>query len=262
MSEYRSSNPSMRDDVWSQGRDVASSSDVMSVAGVVNKTAMLVGFLLLGAVWVWHLFFTNGGGTPGMMGQAAQTVMPWMLGGIIGGLIVGFVTIFKPMWAWLTAPIYAVLEGLALGGISAFAQARVPDHLIVVQAVALTMAVLVGMLILYRAGLVRATARFRTGLLCAAGALILTYVATLILGLFGITIPYIHEGGPIGIIFSLVAVTIASLFFVLDFDFVEQGVAQGAPKTLEWYAGFSLLMTLVWVYLEILRLLQKIYSKR
>ncbi len=262
MSLWRSSNPMMNENVYRNEGQAVSSAETMSVAGTVNKTAMLTGFLLLGATWVWHLFYSNGGGSALGMQQGAQAALPWMLGGVIGGLILALITTFKPDIAFITAPIYAVLEGLALGGISAFAQARFPNNPIVIQAVALTMGVLVSMLAAYRFGLVKATERFRAGLMAAGMALIGVYLVTMVLRLFGVQVPYIHDAGLIGIGFSLVAVTIASLYLVLDFDFVEQGVAAGAPKSMEWYAAFSLLVTLVWVYLEILRLLQKLNSKR
>jgi uncharacterized YccA/Bax inhibitor family protein len=252
----------MNENVYQQGEASLSASETMSIPGTVNKTAMLTGFLLLGATWVWHLFYSNGGGSAVSMGQGAAAALPWMLGGIIGGLILALITTFKPDIAFITAPIYAVLEGLALGGVSAFAQARFPNSPIVIQAVALTMCVLLSLLAAYRFGLVKATEQFRSGLMAAAMALCLVYFLTFIVRLFGVQVPFIHDGGIVGILFSLVAVTIASLFLVLDFDFVEKGVAAGAPKSLEWYAAFSLLVTLVWVYLEILNLLQKLNSKR
>jgi uncharacterized YccA/Bax inhibitor family protein len=152
------------------------------------------------------------------------------------------------------------LEGLAIGGISAFFEAQFPG--IVIQAVALTFGTLLCLLLVYKSGIIKVTANFRLGVVAATGGIAVIYLITIVLGLFGIRMPYIHDSGLIGIGFSLFVVTIAALNLVLDFDFIENGAASGAPKFMEWYAAFGLMVTLIWLYLEILRLLAKIRSRR
>jgi len=175
-------------------------------------------------------------------------------------LVLGLVTIFVKTWAPVTSPLYAVCEGLALGGISAMFEAQYPG--IVIQAVALTFGTLFGLLMAYRSGLIKATENFKLGVVAATGSIFLIYLVGFVLGFFGIAIPYIHQSGTIGILFSLFVVVVAALNLVLDFDFIESGVASGAPKYMEWYAAFGLMVTLIWLYLEILRLLAKLRSRR
>src|SRR5690606_37262000 len=169
------------------------------------------------------------------------------------------VTVFKKQWAPVTAPMYALVEGLFLGAISAMF-----NHLyegIVMQAVLLTFGTLFALLLAYRSGLVRATENFKLGVVAATGGVMLVYLASIALGLFGINMPMIHESGIVGIGFSLVVVVLAALNLVLDFDFIESGVEQGAPKYMEWYGAFGLMVTLVWLYVEFLRLLAKLQSR-
>jgi uncharacterized YccA/Bax inhibitor family protein len=192
--------------------------------------------------------------------SAADSMGIWVLGGAIGGFIVALVTVFKKQWAGVTAPLYALLEGLVLGGISSLLEARYPG--IVIQAVGLTFGTLFGLLFAYRSGLIKATENFKLGVVAATGGIALVYLATMLLGFFNISMPYIHESGLIGIGFSLFVVVIAALNLVLDFDFIENGAAQGAPKYMEWYAAFGLMVTLIWLYIEILRLLSKMRSRR
>ena len=229
----------------------AALSGAMTIQGTVNKTLLMLALLLLPAAWVWRQYFATG--TP-------QTIMPWLYVGLFGGLIVALVTIFKRQWSPVTAPLYSVLEGLALGGISAFFEAQFPG--IVIQAVALTFGTLLCLLLVYKSRLIKVTARFRLGVVAATGGIAIIYVITIVLGFFGIHMPYIHDSGIIGIGFSLFVVTIAALNLVLDFDFIENGAASSAPKFMEWYAAFGLMVTLIWLYLEILRLLSKIGSRK
>lgn len=239
----RSSNPALNDKTFI---NMAVSGDQMSLEGTVNRTAILLGLTVLPAAWVWSRFFETGD---------ASSILPFMWTGIIGGLIMALITIFKKTAAPYTAPLYAVLEGLALGGISAFYESRFPG--IVIQAIALTFGTLFCLLAAYRSGLIRATENFRLGVTSATGAIALLYLVNLGMGFFGKSMPFIHEGGFWGIAFSLFVVTIAALNLVIDFDFIEKGVAQRAPKYMEWYAAFGLMVTLIWLYLEILRLLSK-----
>ena len=186
--------------------------------------------------------------------------MPWVLVGAIGGFIVAIVTTFKKEWAPVTAPIYAVLEGLFLGGISATFEARFPG--IVVQAVALTFGTLFCLLMAYKSRLIQVTQKFLMGVFAATGAIALFYLVSIVLSFFKIQIPFVYGSGIAGIIFSLVVVVIAALNLVLDFDFIENGAEHGAPKYMEWYGAFALMVTLVWLYLEILRLLSKVRDRR
>lgn len=219
----------------------------MTIAGTVNKTAMSLVVLLVAAMYVW--------------GKGAQGQLPmfWVWGGVIGGFVVAMVTAFKPVWAPYTTPLYAALEGLALGGISYVFEQMYPG--IVAQAVFLTFGTLGALLFAYRSGIIRATENFKLGVFAATGGIGLVYLLSFVLGFFGISVPLIHSSGTFGILFSVFVVVIAALNLVLDFDFIEQGAERGAPKYMEWYGAFGLLVTLVWLYLEILRLLAKLQSR-
>jgi uncharacterized YccA/Bax inhibitor family protein len=220
--------------------------EAMTVEGTINRSAFLLFLLVVPATWVWSEV-TRGG---------VDVAMPWMLGGLFGGFITAIVTIFKKTWAPVTAPIYAALEGLAIGGLSAVLEAQY--HGIVLQAVGLTFAVMLSMLVAYRTGLIKVTDRFRMVVVAATGAIAVMYLVTLVLGFFGVAVPFIHQTGTAAIVVSLVIVAVAALNLALDFDFIEQAVGAGAPKYVEWYAAFGLMLTLVWLYLEVLRLLSKL----
>lgn len=179
--------------------------------------------------------------------------------GVFGGFITALVTIFKKEWAPVTAPIYALMEGLFLGGISAFMDLRYPG--IAIQAVGLTFGVLLTMLVIYTSGMIRVTDKLRIGIIAATGGIALFYFLEIILSFFHINFVTVNGSGPIGIAFSLFVCAIAALNLVLDFDFIEQGVNSGAPKYMEWYGAFGIMVTLVWLYLEILRLLSKMRSR-
>jgi uncharacterized YccA/Bax inhibitor family protein len=184
----------------------------------------------------------------------------YVFGAVILALVAGLATSFKPTWSPYTAPAYALFEGVFLGAISGFFDAMYPG--IAIQAVLLTCATFLCLLLAYRSGLIKATENFKLGIVAATGAIALIYLVSMVLGFFGIQIPLIHGNGIVGIIFSLVVVVIAALNLVLDFDFIEQGEANAAPKYMEWYASFGLLVTLVWLYIEILKLLVKLSSRR
>ncbi len=219
----------------------------MTLMGTVNKTAILLALTLISALWVWNKYYEL---------QDPAAIMPLMWIGILGGLVLALITTFAKKAAPFTAPAYALLEGLALGGISAFYETRYPG--IVIQGVGLTFGTLACLLLAYRTGLVKATENFKLGVVAATGAIALLYIVNLVMGMFGHSMGFIHEGGTVGILFSLVVVTVAALNLVLDFDFIEQGVAAGSPKYMEWFGAFGLLVTLVWLYLEMLRLLSKL----
>jgi uncharacterized YccA/Bax inhibitor family protein len=246
----RTANPVLNDRIFSPAgtTGAAAMSERMTIMGTVNKTYVLLVLLVLASAWVWN------------QAMAQAPVGPYILGGAIGGLVLALVTVFKKEWAAVTAPLYAAVEGLAIGGISAFFEQRFPG--IVIQAVALTFGTLFCLLMAYRSGLIKATENFKLGVVAATGAVALIYLATMVLGFFGVRVPLIHESGPIGILFSLVVVGIAALNLVLDFDFIEHGAAQGAPKYMEWFGAFGLMVTLIWLYLEMLRLLSKLQERR
>jgi uncharacterized YccA/Bax inhibitor family protein len=247
----RTSNPALNSKAFA-GLEPAA--ETMSIQGTVNKTLILLLLVCVSAAWIWSRYFNAPEPS-----QALADISLWMFGGLFGGLVMALVTIFKKSWAGITAPIYALLEGLFLGGISATFEAQYPG--IVVQAVGLTFGTLFCLLVAYTSRLIKVTQNFRLGVVAATGGIALLYLASMVLGFFGINIPYIHESGLIGIGFSLFVVVIAALNLVLDFDFIENAAARGAPKTMEWYGAFGLIVTLVWLYLEILRLLSKLRSR-
>jgi uncharacterized YccA/Bax inhibitor family protein len=179
--------------------------------------------------------------------------------GLVGGFICAIVTVFKKEWSPVTAPLYALLEGLALGGFSAIFEMRYPG--IGIQAVGLTFGTLFALLVVYRSGMIRVTQKFRLGVFAATGGIALFYILEMVLGFFGVQFTSINGSGAIGIGFSLIVVGIAALNLVLDFDFIEQGVQHGAPRYMEWYGAFGIMVTLVWLYIEILRLLSKMRSR-
>lgn len=226
--------------------DVYEPTQTMTIEGTATKTGMLLIVVVAAAAFTWTKFLAN-----------PQAAMPWMIGGGIGGLVLAIATVFKSDWAAMTAPLYALAEGLFLGGISALYHTAYYEG-IVFQAACLTFGTLAVMMAAYRSGLIRATEKFKAGVAAATGAVLLVYLASFVLGIFGLRIPGIFGAGLIGIGFSLVVVVIAALNLVLDFDFIEQGAARGAPKHMEWYGAFGLLVTLVWLYIEILRLLSKL----
>jgi uncharacterized YccA/Bax inhibitor family protein len=232
-----------------QGEGVAIG-DAMTLKGTINKTGFLLICVVATAAWTWNVFMNS---------QNPQAVMPMLLVGGIGGFIFAMVTIFKKTWAPVTAPIYALLEGLLLGSISAMFEVRY--HGIAIQAVSLTFGTMLALLLAYRSGLIPVTQNFKLGIVAATGGIALFYVAQIVLGFFGIHFTTINGSGPIGIGFSVFVVIVAALNLVLDFDFIENAVKAGAPKYMEWYGAFGLMVTLIWMYLEILRLLSKLRSR-
>jgi len=186
-------------------------------------------------------------------------VAPWLMIGGIGGLIVALITSFRPQSSAITAPIYAVLEGVLLGGLSAVFESMHAG--IVMRAVALTMGVFVAMLVLYRSQVVPITNKFRMGVFAATGGIALVYLGSFIAGLFGANTAFLYDSSPLSIGISLVVIVVAALNLMLDFDFIEKASASGAPKYMEWYGAFGLMVTLVWLYLEMLRLLSKFANR-
>ena len=245
----RSGNPVLTADTFGgQSRTFGAAGDTMTIEGTVNKTALALVILLATAAYTWNL------------GVRDPRVATLTMIGVIGGLIAAVATVFKPTWAGTTTPIYAALEGLALGGISVVFESRYPG--IVSQAVFLTVGTLGALLLAYRSGLIKATENFKLGVFAATAGIGVVYLIGFVMSFFGASIPLIHSSGLFGIGFSLVVTAVAALNLVLDFDFIEQGAARGAPKHMEWYGAFGLLVTLVWLYLEMLRLLSKLQDRR
>ena len=257
MNLTKSSNPVFGNAVYGKVQ-AGTQSEAMTIEGTVNKTGLMFLILAFAAAFTWRKFF----GTYDFSSPEAafSAITPWMIGGGIGGFIVAIITVFSPQRSNITAPIYAVFEGLFLGGISAFFEARYPG--LVMRAVALTFGVFFIMLFLFRSGKIRATGKFRMGVMAATGGIALIYFISFIAGLFGANLNFLYGSGTLGIGFSLVVVGIAALNLILDFDFIQRGASAGAPKFMEWYGAFGLMVTLVWLYIEILRLLSKLASNQ
>ena len=243
----RSGNPVLKANTFIQ-RQTTIDTGMMTITGTVNKTALGLLLLMTTAIFTWNMSPTD------------PRISTLMMVGIFGGLIAAIITVFKRHLAPYTTPIYALLEGLALGGISRFFETLYPG--IVNQAVFLTFGTLAALLFAYRSGLIKPTENFKLGIVAATGGIFFVYIISFILGLFGVQVPLIHSNSNFGILFSFGVVVIAALNLVLDFDFIEEGAENGAPKYMEWFGAFGLLVTLVWLYLEILHLLAKLQSRR
>lgn len=256
MAIARTANPALNKNTF-KGFTRVDGSRAMTLSGTVNKIAILLLLVVAGAIYTWRLAYEA---MDGESLSASRAIIPWMIGGGIGGFITALITIFKRSFAPVTAPVYAVLEGLFLGGLSAFLENQYSG--IVINAVVLTFGILFSLLFAYRTGWIKPTQNFRLGVFAATGGVMMLYLVSFLLNLFGVSVGYLHSSSPLSIGISLVIVVIASLNLVLDFDFIEQGAASAAPKYMEWYAAFGLIVTLVWLYLEILRLLSKLASRR
>lgn len=223
----------------------------MTIYGTAHKTLILLAIAFFAAGFTWNKFRQYADPETGI-----RAMMPWALGFAIAGFLVAVVTIMgNKKWAMFSAPVYAILEGLFLGAVSVIFESFYTG--IVIQAVGLTLCVAIALLLAYISRLIKPTENFKLGVCAATGGIALLYLVSWIMSMFGLNLPYIHAGGPIGIGFSVVVCIIAALNLVLDFDFIEEGAKRGAPKYMEWYAAFGLMITLVWLYLEILRLLSK-----
>jgi uncharacterized YccA/Bax inhibitor family protein len=252
MAIFKSGNPTLS--VKSFEKTIAgASADVMTERGTMNKFFMLCLLVIASASFTWSAYFQG------------KDVSSWMWMSAIGGFVIALVTIFKPMWASITAPLYALVQGVFVGAISAhFSNAF--DKIapgIIMQAVGLTFGVVISMFLLYRFGVIKATQRFKSIVMTATLGIGIFYLIAMVMRMpfIGIDIPFLHEGSTLGIVFSLVVVAVAALNLILDFDMIENGVAMGAPKYMEWYGAFGLIVTIVWLYLEILRLLGKLNSR-
>jgi uncharacterized YccA/Bax inhibitor family protein len=244
------SNPVLSNNVFSQF-GYGSRTDSMTMQGTVIKTFILLLCAMLTAGYTWIKFFQSGANP-----ESVSTLM-WV--GVFGGLALALVTSFKMEWAPVTSIFYALFEGLFIGALSAMLEVQFRG--IAIQAAGLTFGVLFTMLAVYQAGWIQVTDKFRFGVVAATGGIALFYLISMALGFFGVNIPYVFGNGLIGIGFSLFVVGLAALNLVLDFDFIERGVRANVPKYMEWYGAFALMVTLVWLYVEVLRLLSKLRSK-
>jgi uncharacterized YccA/Bax inhibitor family protein len=241
----RSSNPVMTGRIYEKAGTLSAGSSVMTINGTINKIGIMLLLVIAAAAYTWNM----------VMGADAGRAGTFAIAGAIGGFVMAMITVFRPQSSGITAPIYAILEGLFLGAISAIINARYPG--VAFQAVLLTIGTLFTMLFLYRSGRIRATPKFRRGVLMATGAVFFAYLISWIMSLFGMPVGFMHSAGPLGILINLVIIVIAALNLILDFDFIEKGSQMGAPKFMEWYGAFGLMVTLIWLYIEFLRLLAR-----
>jgi len=252
MSIFKSSNPALSGKTFDNLSFSTDTASVMTVKGTMDKLGFMTIMLVAGAVFSWKAFYDGA--------SYAQSLM-WIGG--IGGFVAAIAMIFKKEWAGYLAPAYGVLEGLFLGAISAMYdyafQERMPN--IIFNAVGLTIGTVVAMFLLYRFGVIKATQRFKSIVMTATAAIAVFYIVVMVLRLFNVSMPFMHDSSPLGIGISLFIVGIAAMNLIMDFDMIEQGAAAGAPKYMEWYGAFGLLVTIVWLYLEMLRLLSRLSSR-
>lgn len=250
MNLFKSGNPTLSEKIFSKSI-TDTQEEVMTVRGTVNKFGFLFLMTLSSAAYTWHAYYQG------------QNIQGYMLTGIFGGLVLALVIAFKRSWAPFLAPLYALVKGLFIGAISAMINEAFIESFpgIIMQAVALTFGTAIAMFLLYHFGLIKATERFKSILFTATAGIGIFYLIALGLRMFNIDIPFLHEGSAMGIGFSLVVIAIAALNLIIDFDMIEQGAQVGAPKHMEWYCAFGLLVTIIWLYIEILRLLSKLSSR-
>ena len=246
----RTGNPALGDNTFTAVGRVARADEAMTIQGTANKAILLLLCVLVTASWIWSKYY---------QAMSPQAVTPWVAVGAIAGLVVALVTIFKQTWAPVTAPLYALLQGLVIGGISAIFEAQFPG--IVIQAAGLTLGTCLALLLAYKSRLIRATENFKLGVVAATGGIALFYLITLVLGFFGIGMPLMYGNSWASIGFSLFVVVIAALNLVLDFDSSSRVPPRAPPNTWSGMGAFGLMVTLIWLYLEMLRLLGKLRSR-
>jgi uncharacterized YccA/Bax inhibitor family protein len=246
MALFKSGNPALDKETFNNIDRVEIGDKVMTLQGTVNKTGLLLLAVILPAIYTWHLFTST---------MDFNTISPFFWTGTFGGLVIGFIIVFNKEWSPFLAPLYSILQGLCIGGLSAAMELRFPG--IVLQALLLTFGICAVLLIIYKLKIIQPTENFKLIVTSATAGLALYYLANLGLSFAGIELPYIHENSIGGIIFSFFAVILASMNLVVDFDFIEQGAVNKMPKYMEWYGAFGLMVTIIWLYIEILRLLAK-----
>lgn len=248
-------NPVLSEKIFKTNQATSASTGTMTVKGTATKSLVLILMILAGAMYTWKIAYEA---------INPASLQPWMWGGVIGGFVVAMIISFKPIWAQYLAPIYAVLEGLFLGAISAvFSQAfaaTAPG--IVMNATLLTILTAVVMLIIYRTNLIKVDGKFVRIMTIAIGAIALYYIVSMVLSLFGVNLTMLHNSGPLSIGISLVIIGVAAFSLLMDYEFIVRASESGAPKYMEWYGAFGLMVTLVWLYLEILKILAKFAGNR
>ncbi|HQR93898.1 MAG: hypothetical protein B7Y15_02065 [Bacteroidetes bacterium 24-39-8] len=254
MAIFKSGNPTLTEKMFDKGSAIeASNQGVMSVRGAINKFGFLMIMLIAGAAFNWNLYAS--------FKQDTMNIL--MMVGIFGGLITAIAITFKPNWAPFLAPLYGLLEGLFIGGISAIFNAAFATKYpgLVMQAVGLTFGVALAMFLLYNFRIVRATEKFKAVIIASTVGIGIFYLITMVLNLFGVNISFMYDNSLLSIGISLFVTAIAALNLIMDFDMIEQGAERGAPKFMEWYGAFGLLVTIVWLYIEMLKLLSKLGSR-
>lgn len=254
MAIFKSGNPTLTEKMFDRSLHIESNMQgTMSVRGTINKFGFLLLMIIAGAAYSWHLF------------EQAQTGLmnTLMMVGIFGGLITAIAISFKPNWAPYLAPLYGLLEGLFVGAISAILNAAFAEKYpgLVMQAVGLTFGVAIAVFLLYNFRIIRATEKFKSVIIAATMGIALFYLLTMVLRLFGVNVSFMYDSSMLSIGISLFVVAIAALNLILDFDMIEQGAERGAPKFMEWFGAFGLMVTLVWLYIEMLKLLSKLGSR-
>jgi len=253
MALFESGNPTLSQKIFSRSA-AETSTEVMTVRGTINKFGFLLLMVIGGAAFTWNQYYNQV-----LVETAAQSVMPYLWVGIFGGLGCAIAISFKPTWAPYLAPAYGILEGLFLGAISAILNdafaAKYPG--LVMQAVGLTFGVAIAMFLLYNFKIIKATEKFKSIIISATMGIAIFYLLTLVLGMFHVNMPFMYDSSALGIGISLFVIAIAALNLILDFDMIEKGSDMGAPKFMEWYGAFGLLVTIVWLYIEILKLLSR-----
>jgi len=254
MELFKSSNPTLTEKIFDKSAtNIANLQGTMSVRGTINKFGFLMLMVLGSAAYTWHIFCE---------GQPA-TANILMMVGVFGGLICALAITFKPNWAQYIAPLYALLEGFFLGGISVYFNEMFKEKYpgLIMQSVGLTFGVAISMFLLYNFRIIRATEKFKSVIIAATMGIAVFYLISMVVRWFGVDMPFMYDSSLLGIGISLFVVAIAALNLILDFDMIEQGSAQGAPKYMEWYGAFGLLVTIVWLYIEILKLLSRLAKR-
>ncbi|MGN6352848.1 MAG: Bax inhibitor-1/YccA family protein [Parafilimonas sp.] len=253
MALFQSDNPTLSQKIFSRSLD-QSDTGVMTVRGSIGKFGFLLFMVLAAASYTWYLYYNN----------QQQTMVTLMWVGIIGGLISVLAICFKPTLAPYLSPAYGILEGLFLGAISAILNDAFSERYpgLVMQAVGLTFGVALAMFLLYNFRVIKATEKFKSTIFAATAGIAIFYVITLLLRVFGVNIPFMYDSSLLGIGISLFIVAIAALNLIIDFDMIEKGAEMGAPKYMEWYGAFGLLVTMIWLYIEILKLLSRFAGRK
>lgn len=246
MALFKSGNPALKQNTFSGFAIPADEENIMTLQGTVNKTGVLLLAVFAPALWIWNIFSAT---------KDFSLIAPYLWGGLLGGFVVALVLTFNKQLAPYLSVLYALLEGLALGGLSAVMEYRY--HGIVIEALVLTFGIFLCLLLIYKLKIIEPSENFKLIVASATGGIAIYYLISLVVSFFGITIPLVHSNSFAGILFSIFVVIVAAMNLVVDFDFIEQGVANRAPKYMEWYGAFGLMVTLIWLYVEILRLLAK-----